>query len=250
MAIPNLKDQVSQFENIYQSELSKLITKPNPLKSASGLSLVRTGVLALQEAFIFLQRTQDNNFPDSADNVDLLRLGASRGFSLRASTYATGNVNIVGTAGTTLATDTEVTSSIGKSYRFQGGVVLDSEGLGSIRVLAVEPGTASNLESGELSLNQPDPDITSITIDNEGIVGGVEEQSIDSFRSDLVLGGISSLRTGKSQETTLRGLERQAVWLKKVLRTKTQIWRVHFICMYIILLLRLPMLFWNKYKAI
>jgi uncharacterized phage protein gp47/JayE len=124
--------------------------------------------------------------PDRATAPFVLRWGALLGLSLRAPTKAVGVVHFNSPTDLELPLGTLMRSDAGIEYEVVGTFAPGGE-LSIAVVQAVEPGTAGNLESGELTLVSPVAGISSEgAVQFPGLTGGADQETIEQLRSRVV----------------------------------------------------------------
>lgn len=122
-------------------------------------------------------------FVDTAEGVSLDRLGVQAGVKRIVNTYASGPVELTGTAGYTVTPGLLAQKPSGTQYVITNAVTLDSNGKGITTVQAVNPGSSGNADVGEISvLVNPDANLTAIT-NLEAIENGADRESDAAFRA-------------------------------------------------------------------
>lgn len=180
---PSLPELV---ERIDQDVLARLP------KSQAALQQRLTRVMAAAEGGVvhglygYLQWLERQLFPESCDD-DMLHLH-SAGVPRRQEAAARGSVIFTGTDSAVIVAGTLVQSDDGAEYTTDAEVEIVA-GSAEAAVTAVTPGSAGDLPAGAtVTLVSPIPGVTSqATVGAEGLAGGVDLESFDSWRDRIML---------------------------------------------------------------
>lgn len=131
----------------------------------------------------------------SGSNLD--RLGPYVGISRILAQYASGIVSIKGTTGHKESAGFRVGTESGIYYDTLEEFTIGPDGTVSVLVEAIEPGQASNVAAGAITvITNPNPNVTGVT-NPEPITGGREKETDPEFRARYELsvagGGAASL---------------------------------------------------------
>jgi uncharacterized phage protein gp47/JayE len=132
--------------------------------------------------YIFLQA-----FPDTAEDEYLLRWASIYGVSRKVAEFAEGDVVFTGTNGTIIPALTQVQRADGVVFETEIQVTIAS-GEATVNAIAVEAGVDGNTDPATvMTLVSPISGVDNeVTVDTGGLVGGVEEESIDDLRLRLL----------------------------------------------------------------
>lgn len=132
--------------------------------------------------YIFLQA-----FPDTAEDEYLLRWASIYGVSRKVAEFAEGDVVFTGTNGTIIPALTQVQRADGVVFETEVQVTISS-GEATVNAIAVEAGVDGNTDPATvMTLVSPISGVDNeVTVDTGGLVGGVEEESIDDLRLRLL----------------------------------------------------------------
>jgi uncharacterized phage protein gp47/JayE len=152
-------------------------------------------------------------FPDTAELEFLNEWAKVWGVIRKPATAATGEVLVTGVAGSMLADDSIATSSQNQKYRLSGVILSEESALTT--ATAVEPGAAGQLAPGsKINLISPQVGITSeMTVDEQGLDGGADEESDDALRSRLLKTIQSPPHGGNKADYEMWALESDAAVL-------------------------------------
>lgn len=137
----------------------------------------------------FINWVKDQLFISSADAEFLDRHGAEYGIYKSAGAKATGNLNMTGTAGTSIPAGSELQTADGLQYRTDVLAAIGAGGTESVAITAKEVGNDYNQTSGTiLTFVAPIDNVTSTcSVDANGLTGGDDEESDEEYRSRLLL---------------------------------------------------------------
>lgn len=127
-------------------------------------------------------------FADTAEREQLLRMASMYGITPTAATYATGNVTVTGTDGSTILSGAILRLDAATSYRVTTGQTI-SGGTATLPVEAALAGEDANIPEGStLSFESPVAGVTSsATVASGGIAGGVDEEGTEELRDRYLL---------------------------------------------------------------
>lgn len=127
--------------------------------------------------------------PDTCDEDMLerqatLRLGVGR----KAAVVSKGHASFTGNASAVVGIDTVLQTDDGIQYLTTESVTLDKTGKGTIAIKAIEAGVSGDLDAATtLNLVSPVYAVNStFTVTDEGITGGVEQETIESLRQRVI----------------------------------------------------------------
>lgn len=132
--------------------------------------------------YIFLQA-----FPDTAEDEILLRWAAIYGVQRKVADFAEGDVVFTGTNGTIIPALTSIQRADGVIFETESQVTI-AGGMATVNVIAQAAGVDGNTDPATvMTLSSPIAGITNnVTVDVLGLVGGVEEETIDALRARLL----------------------------------------------------------------
>lgn len=125
-------------------------------------------------------------FPDTAEELYLLRWAAVFGMEPNAASFATGPATFPGTPGSSIPAGWGVSSKAnGEEYTVLEEASADVSGVITVSLKAVEPGPDGNMPAGqEVTLSAPRPGVTSSgAVGSISVSGGFAEESLDAFRA-------------------------------------------------------------------
>jgi uncharacterized phage protein gp47/JayE len=127
-------------------------------------------------------------FADTAIREFLLRMAAMFGITPTSATFASGVVTATGTDTTVIPVDTVLVRDDGATYVVTAEATITA-GEAAVSVEAVEAGDDGNLDAGEeLSFESPIAGVDSTaTVDEDGITGGVDEETTEATRARFLL---------------------------------------------------------------
>jgi uncharacterized phage protein gp47/JayE len=143
---------------------------------------------AVHTLYGFLDWLSKQVLADTADRDWLLRKAALYGVTPIPATFAAGNVTATGTNGSVIPTGTILRLDAVVSYRVTTGQTIAS-GTATLPVTAVLAGVASNVVAGvSLTFESPISGVNSTaTVATGGLVGGVDEEATEAFRTRFLL---------------------------------------------------------------
>ena len=142
------------------------------------------------ELFGYLRFVNKQQFVKTANDYWLQIRGQELGIGKKAATYASGNVDLLGTPSTLLSTTvipigTVLSRSDGTTYTTNAAVSLSLAGQASVGVTATTVGTVPNSIYGTI-LTSTDPNLTSVTVDSYGLGGGAAQETTEEYRARLL----------------------------------------------------------------
>ncbi len=208
-----LEEWVDRAKTLYLQNAPNDISD---LEKQNSIALAKVQGILAYELGVFANNISKSIFFDSAPNVDLLRNAAVFGFFLREGFFAKGDVLITGTAGHTVLINTEFRSEETKLYNTTQEVILNELGEGTVEVSAKIIGIGENIASGNLELVTENSNINSIVIGASGIIGGQNTETIEEFRSRIIVGNSNIATFGKRGDYIL--------WAKEASSSVTRAW--------------------------
>jgi len=158
------------------------------LRQSDAQVLARAHSGAAYGLYGYMGWIKDQILPDTADEETLVRLAKLRLSQPRkAAQPAAGSVSFVAAAGAVLDADTVLQFSDGRAYRVTGAVPTVA-GINTAAVEAVDAGTLGNAPAGlVMTAIQPVEGInSSFTVMGSGLVGGIEQESLESLRARVI----------------------------------------------------------------
>lgn len=175
------------------TEISERIINDFKTRITGAVTFLRRSVLnimgkvyagAVHLLYGFLNYSKDQLFASSADSRYLDIIGNEYGIPRTAATYATGNGTATGTAGTNIPAGTELQSGSGNVYETDALYTIGVGGTVTVGFTATVAGDDSN-DDGSITLSFVSPISgvnTSVTVDSDGITGGIDEEDDDDYR--------------------------------------------------------------------
>jgi len=178
--IPTLQEIIDRIEADFKSRIEGAASflRRSIIKV---FSRVYGGAIYL--VYGYLKDQEKQIFITTADDEKLLIHGNEYGVPIKNAQRATGTGSGTGTTGTLIAAGKELKSATGVFYVVSEAAVVEA-GTFTVDVYAKEPGNAGNDDAGTiLSFVSPIPGVsTKITIDSDGLSGGLEQESADEYR--------------------------------------------------------------------
>lgn len=187
--MPFTRPTLTEIVNRVQSDIETRVTGAE--------SLLRRGVLkvlgrvfsgAVHLLYSYLGYQSEQLFISTADENNLEKHGDEYGINLIAAVEATGITVATGTTGITIDANTELQTTTGVKY------VTDTDapivtGTVDLSITAVEGGDDGNQDAGTiLSFVSPIDNVNSqTTVNTDGITGGTDEESKESWRERILL---------------------------------------------------------------
>lgn len=141
--------------------------------------------LAIYPLYFILNYVARQAFATTADAEYLELHGSERGISRIPAAAASGSVQVISVAGTSITQGTVLSRADGIQYEFSASIVTTGDDLIAIEALNV--GSEGNaLANTEMTLDVSDTDIASIVVSDNGIVGGREIETDDQLRSRIL----------------------------------------------------------------
>jgi len=170
-------------------------------KSFLGI-LIRLFAWFLAIVWEIMERVYNNGFIKKAEGVALDYLAPTVGTSRLLEDFAKGTIEIKGPPQYVLYEGTLTSTSKDVFFYLISDVTLDSSGNGIGEIVAVDPGSLGNVETGEINeLVNPDINILSIT-NPTPTIGGRDREDHESFRNRMLqvgegtgAGTISAIRS-------------------------------------------------------
>ena len=136
----------------------------------------------------FLQDAKNQLFISSADDEFLALHGNEFSKPRKTGDKATGSGTVTGTNGEVIEAGTSIQSATGNIYTIDSDVTI-SGGVATVNFTANEVGDDYNEDGGtELTFISPLPNVnTTIIVDSNGITDGIDQETIEQYRSRLLL---------------------------------------------------------------
>ncbi|MCY7484441.1 baseplate J/gp47 family protein [Paenibacillus alvei] len=133
------------------------------------------------------EATYNSAYINTAEGVQLDRLGPHVGIRRNPEQYATGQIQIAGTAGQMVPAGFRVQTSTDVIFMTTVDVELDSTGGATVDIRAIQAGRSGNVAPNMIAvISNPVPGITSIT-NTEATAGGREIETDQEFRERFSL---------------------------------------------------------------
>jgi uncharacterized phage protein gp47/JayE len=172
-----------------ESDAAARLTDGAPLLPVSNLAVLsRVLAGAVHGLYGYLDWLSRQVMPDLAELEHLERHAALWGISRLPATYATGNLTLSGTLGTTLPAGTRWRRADGALVVLDDAVTLGS-GSTAATVTALAPGAAANTAAGVgMTLVSPLSGVgASAAVASGGLTGGAESEGDEALRARLLL---------------------------------------------------------------
>ena len=159
-------------------------------RSEHSLAAVITRVVggATFEAYLYQAYLANELMPDTAVDT-LARHGAIWGVPQEQPATASGYLTFAGVSGVPVPAGTALVTPAGQSLSVSSAGTIASSGTGTIAVSATASGTAGNVAAGvTCALVSPIAGISPLSgvVTSDGITGGLDLESIDSWRSRIL----------------------------------------------------------------
>lgn len=183
---PTLDDLVTRIRSDFKSRLG---LSGSLVRRAMADVLANVWAGAVHMTHGQLEWVAEQLFGDTAIREFLIRLAAKYGITPTAATFASGTVLATGTAATNIPANSVLVRDDGLTYETTALATIGGGGSISVPVQALTAGTGSNLEATELlSFESPIANVdSSVTVENPGIVGGIDEESTEDLRARYLL---------------------------------------------------------------
>lgn len=154
-------------------------------RSAFGI-LLRLFAWFLSKVWQTAENTYYGAYVNTAEGVQLDRLGPYVGIQRKLATWAMGTIKMNGTPGHTEPAGFRVETPSGVAFETVEDITLDEDGDGAGEIRAMEPGTIGNVAAGTITvISNPNANITSVT-NPEPTTGGQNKESDQEFRERFV----------------------------------------------------------------
>jgi len=190
--VPLAKEIAARAAVTLETRLQKIRPLVDPLaisrsvRSKSGVlsHIIRAISLELRSVHDHQSWWAAQYFPDTAEDEFTLRHANIWGVPRRPATKAVGTLVIEGTAGTIIPALTEFAVSDGVIFTNNNVETIGVGGSVSVAATAVKAGTAGNIEGDvQLAAVLPFPDVSKVTIDPAGMIGGADIESYESLKA-------------------------------------------------------------------
>jgi uncharacterized phage protein gp47/JayE len=144
--------------------------------------LLRLFAWFLSKVWQTTENTYYSAYVNTAEGVQLDRLGPYVGITRKLETWATGTIQLTGTPGHTEPAGFRVETPAGVVFETVEDITLDGSGVGTGEIRALEPGTIGNVAAGSITvITNPNANITSVT-NPEPTSGGQNKETDQEFR--------------------------------------------------------------------
>lgn len=149
------------------------------------ISVVFSGAVYLLYGFIDYLSKQI--LPDTAEEDWLVRHANLYGLTRKSATFATGTVELTGTAGTTVDSGTLLQTNDSVQFAADSDVTIASgETTASVSVTAVDAGTSGNVGAAAIDLVSAIDGVDSVAF-TTGADGATDQETIEELRTRLLL---------------------------------------------------------------
>ncbi|MDO5096494.1 MAG: baseplate J/gp47 family protein [Peptostreptococcaceae bacterium] len=161
-----------------------LLSESNKMEGSFAADNIGAVAEEFEMMYAFMQYLDINHYVNSAEGEYLDRKAVDYGLSRKKATKATGVVKVTGTDGVNIPKGTILVSDT-LSFETVQDVTISS-GIATVKVVAVEPGTAGNIPPQ--AIKKLEDSISGVTkVENESaFTGGTEDETDDSFRERLL----------------------------------------------------------------
>lgn len=154
-------------------------------------------------------------YVNTAEGVQLDRLGPYVGIQRNLATWATGSIQIIGTAGFTVLSGFKVLTETEILYETVEDIILDSSGKGEGEIRAINPGTGGNVAANSITIPlNPDENIINIT-NPTATSGGLNKETDPEFRQRFAMstagGGAATIDAIRSALLRIPGVRAATV---------------------------------------
>lgn len=144
--------------------------------------LLRLFAWFLSKVWQTTENTYYSSYVNTAEGVQLDRLGPYVGITRKLETWATGTIQLTGTPGHTEPAGFRVETPAGVVFETVEDITLDGSGVGTGEIRALEPGTGGNVAAGTITIiSNPNANITSV-INPAPTSGGQNKETDQEFR--------------------------------------------------------------------
>jgi uncharacterized phage protein gp47/JayE len=181
---PTLEELVDRIENDF---VSRLALSGALLRRSMARVLARVLAGASHLLHGHIEWVSRQIFADTAEAEFLKRIGRLFGVDANEATFATGNVTITGSNGTTIPAETVLVRSDGAEYEVDADVTIAS-GTATAALTALVAGQDGNCdEDTELSFASPVSGADSTaTVASGGLSGGTDEEADEDYRERVL----------------------------------------------------------------
>ncbi|ALS27203.1 baseplate J-like protein [Paenibacillus sp. 32O-W] len=149
--------------------------------------LLRLFAWFLSKVWQSMENTYYSSYVNTAEGVQLDRLGPYVGITRKLETWATGTIQLTGTPDHTEPGGFRVETPAGVVFETIEDIVLDGNGVGSGEIRALEPGTIGNVAANTITvISNPNANIMSVT-NPQPTSGGQNKETDQEFRERFVL---------------------------------------------------------------
>ena len=149
--------------------------------------LLRIFAWFLSKVWQTTENTYYSGYVNTAEGVQLDRLGPYVGIQRKLATWATGTIQLTGTPGHTEPAGFRVETPASVVFETVEDITLDENGVGTGEIRALEPGTSGNVAAGTITvITNPNANITSCT-NPTPTSGGQNKETDQEFRERFAL---------------------------------------------------------------
>ncbi len=181
-SIPSIKDLAQRARASFKSEL----TGSDPWLWPSTLHVIAKVFAGITfSIFGRLAEIDRDRFAYSAQGEAIVRHGVEFGITRKPASYASGTLSVVGTANQTIVAGTVFTRSDGVTYTSSVDTTIGTDGTAALVVVSTITGPTTNVVYGT-SLTTTNPNVTTATVDANGLGGGASQESYESLRARIL----------------------------------------------------------------
>jgi uncharacterized phage protein gp47/JayE len=149
--------------------------------------LLRLVAWVLSKVWQTTENTYYGAYVNTAEGVQLDRLGPYVGIQRKLATWATGTIELTGTPNYTVLAGFRVETPSGVVFETVEDITLDGSGEGTGEIRALEPGTIGNVAAGAITvITNPNANIASCT-NPQPTIGGQNKETDQEFRERFTL---------------------------------------------------------------
>ena len=213
---------LTELINRVCTNINTHVERANAFIKQSVFNVLAKIIAALHlDLYVYLDEMAKNFFITTADINGLMARGSDIGVFRKKASFATGNIIITGTVGTTIPLGTLYSNISEQQYKTTSDAVVGSNGTVTVPIQATSTGLKGNADSGtEFTLVNPIVGLLSVaTADSNGITGGTETEETESYRARLLLALRTETGAGDTTFYENAALSRPGVTRAKAYRT-------------------------------